>query len=113
MCSDKNESFSCQKKKRKFFFHKINRQVANPVIKLQKLTEIQELLHGQRRRGELGEMVDVFGHVGQCRSLHQGPNTLHLTAHPHSPAVSDDEVQGAGEAAAPSVCSPALGALTS
>ncbi|KAI3360330.1 hypothetical protein L3Q82_014642 [Scortum barcoo] len=43
------------------------------------LTEIQELLHGQRRRRELGEMIDVFGHVGQSCSLHQGADSLHFT----------------------------------
>lgn len=46
------------------------------------LTEIQELLHWQRRRWELGEVIDVFGHVGQSCSLHQRPNELHFTRHP-------------------------------
>lgn len=50
------------------------------------LTEIQELLHGQRRGGELGEMVDVFGHVGQRCSLHQRPNKVHFTGHLEKPA---------------------------
>lgn len=45
------------------------------------LTEVQELLHGQGRRRELGEVVDVFGHVGQRRRLHEGADELHLTAH--------------------------------
>lgn len=45
------------------------------------LTEIQELLHGQGRRGELGEVIDVFGHVGQRRRLHQRADELHFTCH--------------------------------
>lgn len=47
------------------------------------LTEIQELLHRQRRRGELGEVIDVFGNVGQRCSLHQRPDKLHFASHPH------------------------------
>lgn len=45
------------------------------------LTEIQELLHWEGRRGELGEVIDVFGHVGQRRRLHQGADELHFTCH--------------------------------
>lgn len=48
-----------------------------------RLTEIQELLHRQRRRGELGEVIDVFGHVGQRCSIHQRPDKLHFASHPH------------------------------
>lgn len=46
------------------------------------LTEIQELLHWQRRGGKLGEVIDVFRHVGQSCSLHQRPNELHFARHP-------------------------------
>ena len=48
-----------------------------------RLTEIQELLHRQGRRGELGEVIDVFGHVGQRSSLRQRPDKLHFAGHPH------------------------------
>lgn len=45
------------------------------------LTKVQELLHGQRRRRELGEVLDVFGHTGQSSSLDQGADQLHSTRH--------------------------------
>lgn len=45
------------------------------------LTEVQELLHRQRGRRELGKVLDVFGDVGQRRGLHEGADEVHLAAH--------------------------------
>lgn len=41
------------------------------------LTEVEKLLHGEGRRGEFGEVLDVFGHAGQRRVLHDKPDELH------------------------------------
>lgn len=48
------------------------------------LTEIQKLLHGQRRGGELGEVVDVLWHVGLSHRLHHRANEPNFTRHPQS-----------------------------
>lgn len=57
------------------------------------LTEVEELLHGEGRRGELGEMLDVLGHAGQRRVLHDKPDELHCgrggTGLPCTSAESD------------------------
>lgn len=66
------------------------------------LTEIQELLHGQRRRRELGEVLDVFGHVGQRRGLHQRAHELHPTRHP--PQVSSQRAIKSALVAGNSAC---------
>lgn len=41
------------------------------------LTEVEKLLHGERRRGEFREMLDMFGHAGQRRVFHDKPDELH------------------------------------
>lgn len=41
------------------------------------LTEVEKLLHGEGRRGEFREMLDVFGHAGQRRVFHDKPDELH------------------------------------
>lgn len=41
------------------------------------LTEIEKLLHGERRGGELREMFDMFGRTGQSGIFHDKPDELH------------------------------------
>lgn len=41
------------------------------------LTEVEKLLHGERRRGEFREMLDVFRHAGQRSVFHDKPDELH------------------------------------
>lgn len=41
------------------------------------LTEIEKLLHGERRGGELREVLDVFGRTGQGGVFHDKPDELH------------------------------------
>lgn len=79
------------------------------------LTEIEKLLHGERRGGELWEMFDMFGRTGQSGVFHDKPDELHyccrvlrlqMTVTDRSPARL---LRGRGRAAAGEEPPPANG----
>lgn len=63
------------------------------------LTKVQELLHGQRRRAELGEALHLFRGSEHGAVFHQKLRELHvgsLSPHPHvprSPTVRERSTQ--------------------